>query len=380
MGTRIVPINGTDFITVVLSSPAPAGGAEFTITDSNPGVVSYTSPAVLLSGEQSKEVTLTGLSLGTTTISAQLTEYDGSPTTGTVFNIDVEVIDTIVQFTPSPAYSSSGGRVVLKSVKVLSYSLDRIYVTWEIEDTTEEIHDYYFSILRSESPAGPWETLVDEIEDRYSFTDGEVDLRDKWRKFYYKVKLDKKDASETQESDPTTLSAPIDLVAAEVQHRERMYFTEFVGRRALLYPRRAFGQRCHCYDEVLGKSERSRCLECYATGYARGYLNPVVIPIQIDPSAKSIQMQPDILTQQNHTAARTVAYPEIRPRDIIIEAENRRWRVGKVSKTERLRAVVHQELQLVEITRGDIEYQLPVGLSVLENAASENNFKRLFSL
>ena len=380
MGTRIVPINDTDFITAVLSDPAPTGGAEFTITDDNPGIVTYTSPAVLVKTEQSKEVTLTGAALGTATVSVQLTEYAGSPKTGTVYDIDVEVIQEVIVAQPRPAFGGSAGRVELTEVKVTAYALDRALVTWEIADTTEEVHDYYFSVLRSESPGGPWDTLVDEIEDRYSFTDGSVNFRDKWRSFYYKIKLDKKDGSESKESDAVTFTAPVDIVAAEIQRRERLYFEEFVGRSALLYPRRAFGQRCHCYDPVLGQSERSRCLGCYATGYARGYLNPIIINIQVDPSAKSIQMLPDAITQQNHTAGRALAFPDIKPRDVIIEAENRRWRVLQVTKTERLRAIVHQELQLTEITRGDVEYELPVDSSYLEDAASKHNFKRRFSL
>jgi hypothetical protein len=274
-----------------------------------------------------------------------------------------------------------GGRLVITSVTVTAYALDRIIVNWEIADTTEEVHSYYFSIKRSESPGGPWDILVTQIEDRYSFTDGEVDLRDKWRKFYYKVVLEKKDGSETYESDAATLVAPVDLIAAEIQRRERLYFEEFVGRRALLYPRRSFGQRCHCYDPVTGQTERSMCMECFSTGYIRGYLNPIVIPVQFDPSAKTVQLMPDAENQQVVTVARTTAFPEIKPRDIIIEAENRRWRVLQVTPTERLRAVVHQEIQVTEIVPGDIEFRLPiVDSTVLANAASQKNFNRRFSL
>jgi hypothetical protein len=43
-----------------------------------------------------------------------------------------------------------------------------------------------------------------------------------------------------------------------------------------------------------------------------------------------------------------------------VEAENRRWRVARVTPTERLRSVVHQELVLHELSKGDIEFDLPV--------------------
>ena len=77
-------------------------------------------------------------------------------------------------------------------------------------------------------------------------------------------------------------------------------------------------------------------------------------------SPKSVQQLPITERQQVDTLARLPNFPLVKPRDIIVEAENRRWRVVKVSTTERLRHVVHQELQLHEITKGDIEFQLPI--------------------
>lgn len=71
-----------------------------------------------------------------------------------------------------------------------------------------------------------------------------------------------------------------------------------------------------------------------------------------------------------------IYFPPVNPDDILVEAENRRWKVIKVTPTQRLRATVRQELTLHEIPRGDIEYDLPVNVdtSTLQ-PASERNFK-----
>ena len=79
--------------------------------------------------------------------------------------------------------------------------------------------------------------------------------------------------------------------------------------------------------------------------------------------------------QPSDTHARTLSFPPISPRDIIVESENRRWRVVNVVTTQRLRAVVHQELQLHEIARSDIEYSLPLALDATQvRPAASRNF------
>ena len=76
-----------------------------------------------------------------------------------------------------------------------------------------------------------------------------------------------------------------------------------------------------------------------------------------------------------------ISFPPVNPGDILVEAENRRWRVLTVNTTQRLRAVIRQELRLHEIPRGDIEYALPVMVDTQGlNAASARNFKNAQNL
>lgn len=246
------------------------------------------------------------------------------------------------------------------NISVSSYFFDRIEVSWEISDTSEDVHDYTFTLARSESEGGPWDTLADGLEDRYAFTDTSVDLRNFHRNYYYRIGVVRKSDSETAWSKASTRAPRVSLYAAEVRRREAVYFRKVVGRKALWFPRRTFGQRCRCWHPIQGIKLKGHCRECFGTGYVKGYLNPIEIWIQFDPSTKSNEMLPDVETQQVMTVARVPGYFAIKPKDVVVEEENRRWRVVHAIPTERLRATLHNTFRLSEITPTEIEFSLPV--------------------
>ena len=265
--------------------------------------------------------------------------------------------------------------LAFKNLLVRGFSLDFLEVTWEIADTTLDVHDFQLEIFRSESPMGPWDPVAGPFEDRYRFVDNRVNLLNRWRQLYYKiVSTEKADTTNVSESDSFTFQAEPDLIAAEIQRLERLVWEEYAGRRCFIFPVRTFGQHCpHCFDGPdkgkghTSQRQRSHCLTCYGTSYVRGYLDPIEIFMQIDPSSKSNQLLPVAERQQVDASARLPNFPLVKPRDIIVETENRRWRVVRVTPTERLRSVVHQELVLHEIAKGDIEFQLPIRVENLRD-------------
>jgi hypothetical protein len=137
---------------------------------------------------------------------------------------------------------------------------------------------------------------------------------------------------------------------------------EFAGRRCWLLPRRTWGQRCSCFDVNLQKRTRSGCATCFDTSFVRGYMSPVEVWAQFDPSPQTEQQSALGVMQQDNTTVRLPYYPPVKPGDVLVEAENVRWRIGKVSGTEQGRAKVHQELQVHRIPRSDMEYRVPLEL------------------
>ena len=272
--------------------------------------------------------------------------------------------------------------IVFKDPLVRSFSLDWLEFTWEIENTRLDPHDFNWSVERSESPEGPWDPMAGPFQDRYRFIDNRVNLLDRWRNLYYRVKsVRKDDATNIIYSKAATLAAEPDLIAKEIQLLERTVMREYTGRLCYLFPVRTFGQWCPNCMDAPGKGStfrklRSGCLTCYDTKYARGFMNPIEISIQFDPSPKSSQQLATGETQQSNNTARFGNFPLVKPGDIIVEPENRRWRVVQVSSTERLRATVHHELTLHEIVKGDIEFQLPIDPGNLRDLepSPERNF------
>lgn len=268
-----------------------------------------------------------------------------------------------------------------QSLRVRSLSLDSLEVTWEIKDTTLDPYDFDWEIERSESPEGPFDPIAGAFNDRYRFLDDRVNLLHRWRNLYYRIRsTQKSDPTNVEVSKAVTQVAEPDLIATEIQLLEQTVWREFNGRMCWLFPKRTFGQYCpHCMDTGRGgtmRKLRSNCLTCYDAQYARGYLDPIQLWIQFDPSPKADQQIQTGATQQVNTSARMGAYPMVKPDDIFVEVENRRWRVVRVTGTERLRAPVHQELTLHEIVKGDIEFELPVNIQDLPHLepSAERNF------
>jgi hypothetical protein len=276
-------------------------------------------------------------------------------------------------------------KLVVTKLWVRSFNMDHLDVFWEIgqvpastkSDTTPHaIFDFEFFILRSEAAMGPYEQVGGPLQDLYHFRDVRVSLLHKWRQWFYKLKIVDKKTGDVEEIGPASSFEPEpDIIAAEIIRQEDMLFREFVGRRCWLFPVRTFGPRCTCYDPTLQRATRSGHLPCFGTGWLGGYMRPVEIFIQLDPTSKQSVIQPTGEMQPVNTTARMSSFPPVSPRDIIIESENRRWRVVNVGQTQRLRAVVHQELQLHEIPKSDVEYSIPLNVDERNvRPSAERNF------
>lgn len=247
------------------------------------------------------------------------------------------------------------------NAKVRSLDLDFHELSWEIVTTIADVYDHTFTIYRSESPEGPWTRLTVPFEDRYIFIDNALQVFHRWRRYYYRIRVTRKSDEEYRDFGPFSNEPEPDLIAMEIRRHIHLLMQEFAGRRLWVLPVRTFGQRCPaCWDYTLRQRTRSSCPDCYDTGFLGGYMHPIEAWFQIDPSPKTSQTLVMVKTQQSNTTGRGPNFPELKPDDIIIEAENRRWKVIAVSQTEKGRSGLHQEFQLYELGRKDIEFTIPL--------------------
>jgi hypothetical protein len=241
-----------------------------------------------------------------------------------------------------------------------SLDVDKNELSWQLGPTSEDILDYNFQVQRSESPNGPWDILTPPFQDEYVYIDKAIYTGDRWRKFYYRIFVTQVPTGETKSFGPVSQEPDADLVAQELRRHMQLLFKEFAGRRCWVLPVRTFGQRCSCFNQKLKMRQRSGCKLCWDTSWVRGYLHPIESWIQVDPSPKTKQFTNVGEQEQSNSTMRLVWYPPLKPDDLIIEPENRRWKVVQVSQTEQGRAAVHQEVQIHEVPPKDIEYAVPL--------------------
>jgi hypothetical protein len=253
--------------------------------------------------------------------------------------------------------------IKIKNFRVRSLDIDFNELAWELKDTTEDALDYTFQVLRAESPMGLFTHISQPFSDRYSFIDNAILIGDKWRQYHYRLLITNLLTGETEESVTTVKEPEPDLAALEIRRHMQILFREHAGRRIWLLPSRQSGQRCECWAPRLKQRVRSGCALCFDTGYVRGYYNPIETFGQIDPSPKANQNTNLGAQQQTNTTGRFPDYPPLKPDDVLVELENRRWKVVTVTSTEKGRAVVHQEVTLHEIPRSDMEYSIPLKLN-----------------
>lgn len=251
----------------------------------------------------------------------------------------------------------------VENLKVRSLDVRRMEVSWDTTDAYADPRDFTMEVQRSESPEGPFDPVSPPFEDRFVFVDSSIPLAENSRQLWYRLKIVHKASQSTDFTEARTNDADPDLVAQYIRRTQMVGLTQAFGRQVWFFKRRTFGMRCpSCWSAQLGQRTRSRCESCYDTSFLRGYFDPIELWMQIDPSPKQKTATEYQVQNQITTTARTGFYPNISQNDVLVEAENKRWRVIGVTQTERLRATVHQELTLVSINTTDIEYRLPINI------------------
>jgi hypothetical protein len=273
--------------------------------------------------------------------------------------------------------------------KVRSFDLDHLDLFWEIADTAQSVDRWRIYVLKSvDGMAGPFHEIAGPFFNTGVLRDPEVNQLHNWRTYFYKLKAVNKDTDEEQEVGPEWLQAEPDLITFELRRRFNLTMQEFGGRKVLVYPAITAGFRCPaCYDKGSGSRGRTigrqlvqNCETCFDQTFVGGFAKPVEAWMQLDSEQKTNQRSDTTERTQTETSARISAFPPLKPKDMIVEAENVRWEVERVPTTKKLRAVVHQEPVLHAIPKSDIRYKVPVNIDLLQRFGPEREFTRPMSL
>lgn len=274
--------------------------------------------------------------------------------------------------------------IKISDITVRSFNIDYLDVYWDLEDSFDDIRAYEFVVERADSEFGPYQAVSPAMVDRYHFRDMSVRGRHSYyNKIYYRVSIRNRETGDTTVFPKTggfKLAAKPDLAALEMARMTNLKLKEFSGRKVWVFPKRKTGQRCAvCFDPVSQRKLRSQCPNCFDTTWVGGYLAPVeAYALIVTPNEQTIHANFGNVENEN-TSVQLGNYPELFEGDIIVEAENVRWRVAStISKIKKARSLVRQQAALHRIPKGDIEYSLPINLSEEDiknlSASPERNY------
>lgn len=150
------------------------------------------------------------------------------------------------------------------------------------------------------------------------------------------------------------------------------------GERVLLYKRRYEGQRCPLFDTVRHTNQQHSDEICYGTGWIApnanpsgpdaggpfyGYFNSVEIVMSILSSGPEDLALTDYGQQKIwRPHSWTLWEPLLTPADLIVRRNNTRFFVTEVFPRRWKHYVLHQDVNLTEVEKGSIVYNLPNNL------------------
>ena len=269
--------------------------------------------------------------------------------------------------------------IVAKNIRLFTLNRDSMTVSWEIENTTEDLNNCTIFVLRSQFDAGPYEIVSPAIPaaQASTFTDTGVNLFSKYRLYHYRIRVSLTDSGTTTTVDfgnappqkvlagespgSVVLEALPDLEALEAIRRFDLTAREYIGRKVLVLSRKTTGSRCSvCWDHLKRRKTRSDCRSCFNTGVVGGYFAPQQT-FAVKPPTNVASQLSGIFELEVHDCIMWISsMPRLKPRDLVVDAENKRWRVIAIRRSEKLWALTRQTVQMRELSKDQAEFHIPL--------------------
>ena len=260
----------------------------------------------------------------------------------------------------------------ISNIRVSAWDLGYLDVYWDFAPTYEDIGDYTLTVERSSVEFGEYVQITPPFRYKDQFRDGTVKgFHSFYTKYYYRIKAVNRVTNATAyfpAEGGATLEAPPDLAAIEMVRQYEVKLREYSGRIVWIYQKRRSGQRCSvCYDRVTSRKLSSGCKVCFDTSWVGGFHAPIERFAQVITPTEVTSKTPDTVHEVIDSAVFLGPYPELDEGDIVVEAENIRWRVGNaINKVRKARALIRQQASIHAIPKSDVEYTIPLNLSSSE--------------
>jgi len=247
-----------------------------------------------------------------------------------------------------------------------------VHIQWTVEDKESAFSGA--EVLRSESPQGPFTSVVGPLDaSTFFYVDTEPELSGLNRPLYYIIKANSIYGPDKYVlSEAKTFGYELKGHRAKIARKARRDLTVTLSRlngvQIAILKRKTFGPRCtYCFNPETKDTLFSSCPTCYGSSFLDGYHDPIYAWGKLDPVTIQRSLGSSGNIETGMTGLTIVDYPRMSIDDVIVELKtNRRFKVQRVMTSESSRVVVHQDLQVSELSRSSVEYSIPVELSHAE--------------
>jgi len=241
-----------------------------------------------------------------------------------------------------------------------------MHIQWTVDD--REGHLGSVDILRATTPDGTFQEIASGLTSRiFTYHDTEAALHGFTTRYWYAVRATSSiNPSEKVISEPKTVEYALEghraKIARKARRDLRVQLEKLNGVPLLVIKKKRFGPRCpECYNLATGESVFSNCNTCFGTTYEGGYHEPIKVYGKLDPVVIQPTLGTSGISESAVTGLTIVDYPEVDNEDVIVELRtNRRFKVLRRMVTESSRVLVHQDLQVSELSRSAVEYNIPL--------------------
>lgn len=242
-------------------------------------------------------------------------------------------------------------------------SIDFINVQFSIEDTVEDLTNYRFDLLRSNSQSGPFEIVMTSIQG-FECNDYSVNLLNPEIKYFYKVRaFDFKNDEELMSDIFSTPSATNDNYSYYLDNIYNQYLDIINNSEVYLLKRMRTGELCECYDDIRGSRKSDKCTSCFGTGYKGGFYQPIKMKVNYFNTASKSEEMISAGSFENQTPVQfwTINYPIIQENDIIVDTlTGQRSTVMNWQPSYKNGYLIRQTVQVTKIPESSIFYKIPL--------------------
>lgn len=250
-----------------------------------------------------------------------------------------------------------------------------VFIQWDITDPSDT-GTYFFTVERSGSSGGPWETLLTDKPDIYNYVDrlatsqgateeapNQLSLV---RGVYYRVTCTPPSGGTNRAVDVTAVEPRLEgrqrLLKRKILRDETVMLKKLNGVPVAVLKRRRWGTRCpKCFDKYTKESMRANCVNCYGTTFVGGYYEPIVTYAKRGTTPNIAVTTPQGKVDGATTNVTMLDIPGVQDQDILVFLnDNRRFEIKRVLPTELRTVTVHQRLEVNELARSGIEYRVKV--------------------